>query len=161
MRIGKIPRQTWLAVGLFSLGIAFLVDVLFPLGAVAGLLYVIIAVSGFFVSARDAIILASAATVANVLGYCLAPTMDIPEWIVAVSRIASVFTTWLLIVSGIHFHKQSQGVIATIRESHERRQQAARRSRAIATRTDRGIATAYQCHPHADRLFGSRSALSV
>lgn len=102
----------------------FVADIAWPLGAVIGLLYVVISISGFFISARDAFILASIATGASVLGYALAPPVPIPEWIVAASRAGSVFATWLLIITGIHFHKQSQGVIAAIRESNERRRLA-------------------------------------
>jgi len=120
----KPDNRRWLIVGLVCLVIAFTIDVLFPLGVNAGYLYVIIAISAFFVSARDAIVLASAATAANVLAYCFAPTVRFAEWTVAFSRGASVLATWLLIITGIHFHKNAQAVIATIRESNERRRLA-------------------------------------
>lgn len=114
----------WLLAGIACLLVVFTLDVTQPLGAVVGLLYVIVVVGAFFISARDALILAAIGTAANVLGYVLAPSMPIPEWIVATSRGGSVFATWLLIVTGIHFHKQSQAVIEAISHSNERRRLA-------------------------------------
>lgn len=120
MRHEGKSSHLWMGVGAACLAAVLVADVRWPIGAVIGHAYVIVALSAFFISARDAIVLATLATTANVVGYAVAPSPPIPEWIVAASRGASVFTTWLMIVTGIHFHKQSQTVIATIRRSNDR-----------------------------------------
>ncbi len=117
-------NRKWLVAGLVLITAVFSADILFPLGVITPFLYVLIAITAFFVSAPDAIVLASVATVANVLAYALAPSVPIPEWMIALGRGASVFATWLLIVTGIHFHKRNRATIATIRESNERRRLA-------------------------------------
>ncbi|MGL4512677.1 MAG: PAS domain-containing protein [Lacipirellulaceae bacterium] len=117
-------RQRGLFAGLLCLVGVFVADVTLPLGALAGVAYVIVVISAFFFSARDAFVLATVATLTNAVGYLLAPPIDLPAWVVATLRGATVFTTWMLIVTGIHFHKQSRAVIAAIRESNERRRTA-------------------------------------
>ena len=133
MSYGKKSYLGWLFAGSTILVVVFLVDVSYPFGVFMGYIYVIVAITGFFASAREAIALAAAATAANVLGYCLAPPVDLPVWIVAGSRLASMFTTWLMIYTGLRFHRQTQQVLATIAASNERRrlaqEQAARAQR--------------------------------
>jgi PAS domain S-box-containing protein len=119
-----VPSHRGLIAGLLCVMAVFVIDVTCPLGAFIGVAYVIVAIGGFFMPARAAIILATVATATNALGYLFASPGETPAWVVATLRGATVFTTWLLIITGIHFHKQSQAVIAAIRESNERRRLA-------------------------------------
>jgi PAS domain S-box-containing protein len=90
------------------------------LGPVMGAMYVLVALCALGTSASNAIVLAAIATAANVIGYCLAPTVDIPEWIVASNRVFAILTTWLLIFVGLRLHQQSQAMISKLQRNHER-----------------------------------------
>jgi PAS domain S-box-containing protein len=65
-------------------------------------------------------VLAAVATAANVVAHGLAPTVGIPEWMVGVSRVLAVCTTWLLIEFSVHFHRRSQLVVARLEENQAR-----------------------------------------
>ncbi len=139
MQLTTQRSRQWLFVGFTGLAVVFTIDVMFPLGVNTAHFYELIAICAFFLTARDAIVLASVATTANVLGYSLAPAVDFPEWMVALTRGASVFATWLLIVTGVHFHKQSQTVIAALRQSNERRRLALESAEQARRERDRGL----------------------
>ncbi len=113
-----------LAAGWFVLADVFLIDVMFPLGAVVGAFYVLVSLWALRSSAANAIALATVATMANVIGYSLSPTVGIPEWIVGVNRLCATCTTWILIIISLHAHRRTQATIAWLHENNERRRLA-------------------------------------
>ena len=117
-------NRIWLVSGVFVLALVFLIDVFLPLGAVIGAIYVLVSLIALRVSAFNAIVLASVATATNVTGYCLAPVVSIPEWIVATNRIFAIVTTWLVIMVSSRIHQHFQSMIHRLHELNERRRLA-------------------------------------
>jgi PAS domain S-box-containing protein len=109
-----------LSLGLIILAVAFVLDATFPLGPVMGAIYVLVSLCALGTSPSNAIVLAAVATATNVIGYCLAPTVEIPEWMVATNRVFAILTTWLLIFVGLRLRQQFQSMIAQVQRNHER-----------------------------------------
>ena len=120
MQTPNESNRHWLVAGMLILAAVFLIDVMYPLGAVMGTLYVLVSLCALRASARHAMILALAATFANVIAYCFAPTVGIPVWIVGANRFLAVCTTWLVIVISLDIHQQLQMMIARLRLNNQR-----------------------------------------
>ena len=115
-------RRYWTLAGFAILTIVFIVDIAAAVGVVTSVLYVLVSLCVLRVSARSAIGLAILATLANVLGYCFSPVLLIPEWIVVLNRVASIFATWLLIGISLRLHLQTQATITRLRENAQQRE---------------------------------------
>ena len=115
-------QRYWTIAGLAILAVVFVIDIVAAVGVVASVLYVLVSLCALRVSARFAIGLAALATLANVLGYCFSPVLLIPEWIVVLNRVASIFATWLLIGISLRLHRDTQATITRLKENAQQRE---------------------------------------